>query len=265
MGGMSDANDPHWFPDASERIDPMKAARAGARAEPPKRFYEQAAAKPVDGGFVLALDGRPAHTPGKTPLAVASRDLAEAIAAEWQAQRDVIDPGTMPLTRLVNTALDGVSRRMAEVATETARYAGSDLLCYRAGDPQRLVARQAQLWDPVLAWAQESLGARFILSEGIIYADQPEPTLVAVRRAVDSFDDPLALASLATMTSLMGSVLLALAVAHGRLLPEQAWAAAHVDEDFQMEVWGQDEEAGERRARRWSDMQAAVRLISLLD
>jgi chaperone required for assembly of F1-ATPase len=265
MGLMSETNDPHWFPEPSERIDPMKSARAGAKAEPPKRFYEKAAAQPHTEGFVLALDGRPAHTPGKTPIAVGSRALADAIAAEWNAQADVIDPTTMPLTRLVNTALDGVSRRMPEVATETARYAGSDLLCYRAEDPQRLVARQTQLWDPILAWAEDSLGARFVCSEGIIYAEQPEPALVSIREAVDAIENPLALAALATMTSLMGSVLLALAVAHGRLLPEQAWAAAHVDEDFQMEVWGTDEEAGERRARRWADMEAAARLLALVD
>ena len=262
---MSDTPDPHWFPDPSERIDPMKAARAGVRADPPKRFYETAAPQKVAEGYVLALDGRPAYTPGKSPLAVRSQALAQAIADEWNAQREFIDPTSMPLTRLVNTALDGVARRMADVATETARYAGSDLLCYRAGDPQRLVARQSQLWDPILAWAHDSLGARFVLSEGIIYAEQPQPALESIRKAVDAFEDPLALAALATMTSLMGSVLLALAVAHGRLLPEQAWAAAHVDEDFQMEVWGGDEEAAERRARRWADMRAAADLLSLLD
>jgi chaperone required for assembly of F1-ATPase len=175
----------------------------------------------------------------------------------------VIDPAGMPLTRLVNTALDGVARRMTEVAEETARYAASDLLCYRAGDPERLVARQAQMWDPVLAWARDTLGAQFVLSEGVIHVEQPEPALRAVRRAVDAFDEPLPLAALATMTSLMGSVLLALAVAHDRLTPAQAWAAAHVDEDFQMEVWGLDEEAEIRRSRRWSDMQAAARLLTL--
>src|SRR4051794_25146516 len=106
---MSDTPDPHWFPDPSERIDPMKAARAGVRADPPKRFYKAAAPLPTENGYVLALDGRPAHTPGKTPIAVRSEALAEAIAAEWNAQREFIDPTSMPLTRLVNTALDGVA------------------------------------------------------------------------------------------------------------------------------------------------------------
>ncbi|MFO1148774.1 MAG: ATP12 family protein [Alsobacter sp.] len=261
---MSDERDPHWFPEAGERVDPMVSARLGQKAPLPKRFYSAARAEPQSGGFGLTLDGRLAHTPAKTPIVVPARPVAEAIAAEWEAQREVIDPSTMPVTRIVNTALDGVSRRMADVAEETARYAGSDLLCYRAGDPSRLVARQSQMWDPVLAWARDTLGAQFVLSEGIVYAEQPEPALRAVRRAVDAYDEPLELAALATMTSLMGSVLLALAVAHGRLTPEQAWAAAHVDEDFQMEVWGLDEEAEIRRSRRWSDMQAAAKLLRLL-
>lgn len=259
---MSDSNDPHWFPEAGERVDPVAAARLSVQQSLPRRFFKTATAAPHGEGHALMLDGRLAHTPAKTPIVVASEDLARAIAAEWEAQDPLVDPSTMPLTRLVNTALDGVARRREEVAEETARYAGSDLLCYRAGDPSRLVARQAQMWDPILAWARDDLGAHFVLSEGIIYAEQPEPALQAVRRAVDAFEDPLALAAVSTMTSLMGSVLLALAVAHGRLLPEQAWAAAHVDEDFQMEVWGLDEEAEIRRARRWEDMKAAARLLS---
>ena len=266
---MADQDDPHWFPGAGDApqpaADPIASARASGRTPLPRRFYEQAGIVEIGGGYALALDGRPARTPAKAPLMVASERLARAMAAEWDSQTDVIDPSSMPVTRLVNTALDGVSHRMDEVAEETARYAGSDLLCYRSDDPERLVARQAQMWDPVLAWTREELGAHFVLSEGIVFADQPEPALAAVRRAVEAFDDPLRLAALATMTSLMGSVLLALAVAHGRLLPEQAWAAAHVDEDFQREVWGRDDEAEWRRARRWADMRAACDVLSLVD
>lgn len=264
MSDMSDSKDPHWFPEAGERVDPVAAARVSVQQTLPRRFFKRATIAPQSEGHGLMLDGRLAHTPAKTPIVVASETLAREVAAEWEAQNPLIDPSAMPLTRLVNTALDGVARRREEVAEETARYAGSDLLCYRAGDPARLVARQAQLWDPILAWSRDELGAQFVLSEGIIYAEQPEPALAAVRRAVDAFEDPLALAALSTMTSLMGSVLLALAVAHRRLLPEQAWAAAHVDEDFQMEVWGLDEEAEVRRARRWQDMRAAARLLELV-
>jgi chaperone required for assembly of F1-ATPase len=261
---MSDSNDPHWFPGAGERVDPVGAARVSVKQTLPKRFFERASTAPRDDGHALLLDGRLAHTPAKTPIVVASEALAQELAGEWEAQSSVIDPSTMPLTRLVNTALDGVVRRRDDVVHETARYAASDLLCYRAGDPERLVARQAQMWDPILAWAHDELGARFVVSEGIIYADQPEPALHAVRRTVDGIQDPLALAAVSTMTSLTGSLLLALAVARGRLMAEQAWAAAHVDEDFQMEVWGQDEEAEIRRARRWEDMRAAAKLLELV-
>lgn len=260
---MSDENDPHWFPDAEWRVDPMVSARLGRKAPLPRRFYAKASAGPHEGGHALLLDGRLAHTPAMVPLAVPSKAVAAAIAAEWDAQGALVDPSSMPLTRLVNTALDGVARRMAQVAEETARYGASDLLCYRAGDPERLVARQAQMWDPALAWARDTLGAQFVLSEGVIPVAQPEAAPRAVRRAVDAFDEPLPLAALATMTSLMGSVLLALAVAHDRLTASQAWAAAHVDEDFQMEVWGLDEEAQVRRSQRWSDMQAAASLLAL--
>lgn len=264
MTGMSDENDPHWFPETGERVDPVASARLSVKQTLPRRFFERATTARHEDGHGLMLDGRLAHTPAKTPIVVASETLARDIAGEWEAQASVIDPSTMPLTRLVNTALDGVARRHAEVAEETARYAGSDLLCYRAADPARLVARQAQMWDPVLGWARDELGATLIVSEGIIYAEQPQAALDAIRRTVDAFEDPLALAAVSTMTSLTGSVLLALAVAHRRLLPEQAWAAAHVDEDFQMDVWGRDEEAEIRRARRWDDMRAAARLLELV-
>jgi chaperone required for assembly of F1-ATPase len=261
---MSDLDDPHWFPGAGDRVDPVAAARGSVKPSLPKRFYAKASAIPHAAGHALALDGRLAHTPAKAPLAVPSESLASAIAAEWEAQADIIDPATMPLTRLVNTALDGVARRRAEVVEETARYAGSDLLCYRAEDPARLVARQAQYWDPILAWARQDLGAGLVVGEGIVYREQPAEALAAVRHAVEAVGNPLALAALSTMTSLTGSVLLALAVAHRRLLPEQAWTAAHVDEDFQMEVWGDDEEARMRRERRWTEMRAAARLMDLL-
>lgn len=254
-----------WFPieDGEERPDPVRLAQQQARPPLPKRFYKEAGVAERDGGFALVLDGRPARTPAKQFLAVPSRPAAEALAAEWNAQAEVLDPAAMPLTRLVNSALDGVAADPESVRADLLRYAGSDLLCYRAGDPARLVERQSTAWDPVLDWAHDDLGARFILAEGVMFAEQPERALDAVARALAGVGSPLALAALHSMTSLTGSVLLALAVARGRLSAAQAWAAAHVDEDYQAELWGIDDEAMERRAARWREMEAAAALFAL--
>ncbi|MHB2168117.1 ATP12 family chaperone protein [Alsobacter sp. R-9] len=250
-----------FFHDGPRPVDPRAAARASVQAPLPRRFYREAGVAATDGGHGLVLDGRPARTPGKAPLAVPSLAVAEAIAREWESQAEVIDPTTMPLTRLVNSALDGVAQRLDDVAAEIARYGGSDLLCYRAGEPARLVQRQTDVWDPLVDWAHEALGARLILAEGVMFAEQPPGATAAITAAVERFRDPLALAALSTMTSLTGSVVLALAVAHGRLSAQEAWAAAHLDEDFQMEVWGEDEEALQRRAARWREMEAAAFVV----
>ena len=144
--------------------DPVRETQAGLKKPLPKRFYKQASVMPgADGGFVVALDGKPVRTPSRQELGVADAGLAEALAAEWEAQKDKIDPATMPLTRLVNTAIDGVAAAQEEVFEEILRYAGSDLLCYRADAPEALVARETELWDPYLDWAA-SMGARLILS-----------------------------------------------------------------------------------------------------
>lgn len=230
----------------------------------PKRFYKDATTAPRDGAHVVLLDGRTAKTPGKAVLAVPTPQLAAALAAEWHAQSDVIDPATMPLTRFVNTAIDGVARRAREVAADVVKYAGSDLLCYRADHPQGLVERQSAAWDPVLGWARDELGANFVLAEGVMPVAQPAPALARIAAAVDPLP-PLRLTALHVMTTLMGSALLALAVERGRLSPAAAWAAAHVDEDWQISQWGEDAEATARRAVRWADMQAAARLLELVD
>jgi chaperone required for assembly of F1-ATPase len=255
---------PTWFAPEGDPPDPRRSARIGAKPILPRRFYREASTAQTEAGFVLILDGRPARTPAKAPLALPTVGAAEAVAAEWGAQGAEINPANMPLTRLVNSGLDGVAQMRGEVVDEIARYAGSDLLCYRAGEPARLVAMQAQAWDPVLDWARDALGARFFLTEGVVFAEQPPASVAAVRRAVASFEDPIALAALSTITSLTGSALLALAVGMGRLSAVEAWAAAHVDEDFQMEVWGLDDEALERRARRWTEMEASARMIQLI-
>ena len=229
-----------------------------------KRAYREVLVSPHDGGWVVALDGRAAATPAHHLLVLSTPALAHAVGREWAAQGELIDPRIMPLTRLANSAIDGVARESEAVRVDLVKYASSDLLCYRASEPTSLVEAQSAAWDPVLLWAREALGARFILTEGVVFVAQPSQALAAVRRAVDDTPIPFALAALHAMTALMGSVLLALAAAHGRLSAEQAWRAAHVDEDEQTRVWGEDAEAVQRRERRWTDMAAAAQMIALL-
>jgi chaperone required for assembly of F1-ATPase len=238
--------------------NPMRAAQANMRPQAVKRFYKTADVEEEGGRFVLSLDGRRARTPGRNLLAAQSRALMLEAAKEWERQRETIDPADMPLTRLINSAIDGVAHTMAETRADIARYAGSDLLCYRAEEPDTLVARQAHAFDPVLHWAAESLGARFKVTTGVTHVAQPPEALAAIGVALDDYDDPIALAALSVMTTLTGSTLLALAVARGFLLPEAAWRTAHIDEDFQAERWGADAEAMTRRGARWREFEAAA-------
>jgi chaperone required for assembly of F1-ATPase len=232
-------------------------------ASKPRRFYKDALAKAGPDGFVLTLDGRPARTPGKAPLALPTQALGDAVAAEWVGQGETIDPASMPLTRLANTAIDGVSREMDAVRADLARYAGSDLVMYRADAPDALVAAQAEAWDPILDWAHGSLGARFLLSEGVTFVQQPDTSLARIRTALEAEASPFRLAALHVVTTLSGSVLLALMHADGAIDAEAAWAAAHVDELFQESRWGLDAEAAERRARREQEFRAASQLLAL--
>ncbi len=169
----------------------------------------------------------------------------------------------MPLTRIVNSAIDGVAPRRAAVAADIAAYAGADLVCYRAGEPERLVTEQARAFDPILAWAREALGAQFVLSEGLMHVAQPEAALAAVRARVEAIGSPFRLAALHVMTTLTGSVLIALAHAEGVIDAGEAWAAAHVDERFQESRWGEDEEAMRRRAAREAEFRAAATIYAL--
>jgi chaperone required for assembly of F1-ATPase len=260
-GGKGGDRRSDWFRDTTEP-NPMRAAQKALRRDLPRRFYQHAQAVRRGGGFAVALDGRAVRTPAKALLTVSSEALAEAMAAEWNNQTIVIDPASMPITRIVNSAIDGVARESASVAAEIVKYAGSDMLAYRVDDPERLVRRQREAWDPVLDWAEEALGARLTLATGILFVPQPDEALDALAKAVKSLD-PLRLAALHVITTLTGSAVLALAVARGRLEPEAAWAAAHVDEDFQAELWGVDEEARARRSFRWHEMEAAARILAL--
>jgi chaperone required for assembly of F1-ATPase len=242
----------------------VRLTQAAMRAPEIKRFYEAAAVGEVDGGYALLLDGRGARTPAKNKLVAPTRAIAEAIAGEWAGQGAVVDPTSMPLTRLANSAIDGVARTLAETRADIARYAGADLICYRAEAPEALVEMQAEAFDPVLVWARDALGAWFILGAGVMHVTQPEPALAAVRAAVDAYQSPFAVAALHGLTSLSGSVLLALAVARGAWSAEDAWRAAHVDEDFQILQWGEDDDAMARRAARWAEFDAAARMIGAI-
>ena len=242
--------------------DPVREVQIGLRKQLPKRFYKQAVATlDEDGGFIVALDGKPVRTPSRKPFSVPHRELAEAIAAEWNTQHEVIDPATMPLTRMVNTALDGVSAAQDEVFEEILRFAGSDLICYRAGAPEGLVERESELWDPYLDWAA-SMGARLVLSEGVVHVEQPPEAIRAIAVLLRRYATPLQLTALHTVTSLTGSLVLALALAEGQGEPSGIWEAAHVDEDYNIAQWGEDHEAAERRAKRLIDFEAACLILS---
>jgi len=248
--------------------DPLRAVQKDLRRALPKRFYKEAAAAPRDGAYAVLLDGRAVRTPAGAALALPTDAAARLVAAEWADQGEQIDPAVMPVTRLVNSALDGVARDLSGVVADIVKYAGSDLVCYRAGEPDGLVAAQAAAWDPALAFAREKFGARFILAEGVMFAAQPDHALEAFAHAVDAFatgpDAALRIAALHSMTTLLGSALLALMVAHGALAIEDAWAAAHVDEDWQMRLWGADEEALAKRTQRFVDVKAAADLWAAL-
>ncbi len=242
--------------------DAVRAARGHGKPTLPRRFYRAAGSCEVPDGFRLTLDGRPANTPARKPLVLPTRALADGVVAEWASQVEVIDPARMPLTRIANTAIDGVAPRQAEVVADLSAYAGTDLLAYRAADPARLVAAQAAAWDPILDWAREALGIRLILSEGVMHVEQPPDTVHALAGAVAAVSDPFRLAALHTLTTLSGSLLIALAVLRGRLGWEAAWAAAHVDETHQAAIWGRDAEAELRLAARRLEFEAAAATIA---
>lgn len=226
------------------------------RAPRPKRFYKGVTIVAVEAGHAIHLDGKPAKTPGGALLMLQKERLALRVAAEWEAQGGEIDATSMPVTRLVNVAIDAIDGHAVAVRADIVKYAGSDLVCYRAEEPARLVARQAQMWDPVLAFAADQLGARFSVRHGIVFKAQSDATIAAIRDAVGGVKG-LELAALHSLTTLCGSALIALGVARGVLSAAQAVEAAHVDEDWNRELWGADEEALAVRAHRARDILAA--------
>jgi len=244
--------------------DPVRRAQIQMKTPLPKRFYTAVTVEEDAGTFAVRLDGKPVRTPGRAVLALPTQAAAKLVADEFEAQAEVIDPMTMPVLRLVNTAIDGVAVDPQAVIEDVLRFASSDLLCYRADGPEGLVARQNAAWDPVIDWAQAKLGARFNLAEGVIHVEQPREAIAAVGLQLNQRPEPLRLAAIHVMTSLTGSALLALAVDMGELSVEQAWTAGHVDEDWQIDHWGQDSEAVARRAFRKRDMLAAAVVIEAI-
>ena len=227
-----------------------------------KRFYSKVAVAPAEGGMAVLLDGRPVSTPAKRPLLLPTQALAEAVAAEWSAQDGVVRPQSMPLTQLCCTALDLAQPRAAELAAEIAAYGATDLLCYRAEAPAALVERQARLWQPLLDWVAAAHAAPLVVTSGLAAVEQPPESLAALARAVTGHQG-MALTALSQLVGVTGSLVLGLAVSAGRLTAAEAFELAELDGTWQMELWGEDQEALDRRARQRGDLEAAVRLLAL--
>jgi chaperone required for assembly of F1-ATPase len=228
-----------------------------------QRFYKQATVEAVDGGFTVALDGRPVRTPAKAALVVTSQALAAAIAAEWQAQAGVIHPSALPLTRLASTALDLVVPRRAEIAAGIARYAGTDLVCYRAAHPPDLAERQQRAWQPLIDWVATRYDAPLSVTAGVVPQPQPEASLAALAACVAA-QDAMTLVALDLTTAACGSLVLALALLEGRIDAEAAFALSQLDESFEIEQWGEDAEQTKSRAARRDDILLAARFLALL-
>lgn len=231
-----------------------------------KRFYKETGVDEGEGGFRVLLDGKPMRTPAKAVLVVPTRALAEAIAAEWAAvpEKAEINAAHLPLTRLAATGIDRVVSRRDEVIADTSKYAGSDLLCYRAAGPDSLVGLQRERWDPLLAWTAERHGAHLVTAQGISFVDQPVEARARLHEAVAAHGD-LALSALYNLTHTAGSVVIALAVSDGRLDGAGAFTAAQTDELYQVDRWGDDPIAEKQREGVRRDIEAAARFLSLLE
>ncbi len=227
-----------------------------------KRFWTASAVVAVEGGWTVQLDGRAVKTPAKTLLVVPTEALAQAIAAEWDAQQGEIKPDTMPYTRTANSAIDKVAVQFDDVATMLSAYGGSDHLCYRATGPEPLVARQAAAWDPMLAWAAEALDLHLTVTAGIMHVAQPDAALARANALVAGLN-PFQLAAFHDLVALSGSLVLALAVIHGQIDPDTAWTLSRIDEDWQIEEWGADEDAAELAAIKHEAFLQAARFYGL--
>lgn len=227
-----------------------------------KRFWAQASAAEVPGGYAVHLDGRPVRTPGKAQMILPTRALADAVAAEWQAQTGEVRPALMPMTRMANSAIDKVAPQQDDIVAMLADYGGTDLLCYRATAPAELVARQAEGWDPLLDWAATALGARLRPTPGVMPVAQDAASLSRLAAALAGFT-PFELAAVHDLVAIPGSLVLGLAVAGGRLDADAAFGLSRIDEIWQAELWGQDEEAAESEAFKRAAHADAARFLGL--
>jgi chaperone required for assembly of F1-ATPase len=225
-----------------------------------KRFYKDVAVDGTPDGFRILLDGKPVKTPGRNLLLLPTRALAETIAEEWRAQGENIIAASMPMLRLANTTLDGVAKTRDEVIVAILRFGEHDLFCYRADDA-KLAARQREAWDPVLDWAASRHGVRFEIGAGVAHVAQPAETLARLRLAITGHDD-FALAGLHVMASIAGSLVLALAVAEGKIDAAGGFQLSRLDEDYQAELWGRDEEAAARAGSLGREMDAAAGFLA---
>ncbi len=225
----------------------------------PKRFYKAVA---VTDDLEIALDGRIVKTPLKVPLVLPSIALAKAVAAEWDAQKELINPGAMPLTKLANTAIDRATAERDSIAAEILAFVASDMICYRSDKPQSLVDLQNLHWNPVLSWVELSLGAKFHTVDSIRHVTQPESSMAAIAAHLEG-QDGFRFTAVHNLTTLTGSALLALMMAADGISAEDAWRAANVDEDWQIATWGKDDEAETRRVGRYNEFSACVSFINL--
>jgi len=227
-----------------------------------KRFWQAAVAEPCEGGFTVRLDGRAVKTPAKAALVVPTLAMAQAIAAEWEAQQGVVRPETMPVTRAANSSIDKIRVQRDEVVGLLAAYGASDLLCYRAVGPEALIQRQAAGWDPLLDWAAEALGARLAVTRGVMPVAQDPAALERLAARVAGLGI-FHLAGFHDLVAISGSLVLALAVTEGRLDEAEAWALSRIDETWQIEQWGADEEAEATEAARRVGFGEASRFYAL--
>ena len=228
-----------------------------------KRFYDNVSITHDDAGWNILLDDRPVRTPARAPLAVPTEMLANRIAQEWRDQGENIDPRSMRFTGLANAAIDRIGPDTAPYIADIARYAESDLFCYRAIEPEPLVARQIATWNPLLDWAEHRYKVEFIITQGIIPVDQPEMTLVRLKEAVSQYD-AFHLAALSILTTIGGSLVGALAIAEGHKSASDIWSAVSIDELWQEEMWGVDADAQKARAFHEEEWNDAAEFLTLL-
>jgi chaperone required for assembly of F1-ATPase len=245
--------------------DRLVRAAAGGQIAGMRRVYKEARPGSAEGRHGVLLDGKPLRTPAGTPVSLPSAALAAAVAEEWQGQGERIVAEAMPLTRLACTVLDRVDKERASLVAAIAGYAETDLVCYRADQPASLVERQQLLWQPLVDWATLRFDAPLAVVAGVMHRPQPPGAVAALAAAVAVIDDPWRLLALYEATQLTGSLVIGLALLEGRLDAEDAWRAAHVEEDYQIERWGEDSEAARRRAGLRADLDAVMRFLALLD